>query len=379
MLVAEGGSIAGIAATGRVLNEEIRTTRDIYREQSERIRVLLTEDPNRLLALDTVLGWRYRAGRHDSTNGSNAWGVRGTRVYAPQPRPGVTRVAAFGDSFVYANEVRDADSWGAQLEAVDPRIEVLNYGVGGYGLDQAYLRYLAEGAAHGSHVALMGFAPDDLGRLVNVYRRFRSNREIPLFKPRFELQPDGSLALRPTPVPDRTSYEALLASPASVVRYGEHDQWFEPAVYRNPLHDYSATVRLGANLLARVHRRYLRADRLLDGSVYNRRAPAFAIQARLFELFVDSARARGVRPLVLLLPDRASVAQQRAGRAPVYAPLRDTLAALGIPHLDALDAFGAASAAAPSSWFAPGGHYSPEGNRVVAMWLAGRLGAATGR
>ena len=91
---------------------------------------------------------------------------------APSPRRGLCVSLLFGDSFVYGNEVSDDDAWCAVLEASSDALEVLNYGVGGYGLDQAFLRFQREGMALHPDVVLIGFTPDDLGRVVNVYRRF---------------------------------------------------------------------------------------------------------------------------------------------------------------------------------------------------------------
>jgi hypothetical protein len=376
VLITEALAHVAIRVGRSRLGDGFRTRRAILSEQSERIRVLLKPDSTRLLTLDPALGWRYRANRPDSVNGSNAWGARGRREYTPRPRPHVTRVAAFGDSFVYGNEVGDRDNWAAQLEQLYPNLEVLNFGVGGYGLDQAYLRFLSEGAAHGSQVTLLGFVPDDLGRLVNRYRRFRSSDELPLFKPRFQEAPDGSLELLPNPASSVSFYERLLQDPASVAEVGVHDEWFEPAVYGNPWYDRSATVRLVTGLWTRVRRRYLDRGWLLRGDAYNVESSAFRIQMRLFGLFADSARARGQRPVVVFLPDRWTVDQVRAGRLPVYAPLVAALRDRGIPFLDAAEAFRGGDVVDSGGWFLSGGHYAPAGNRVVAAWLGSRLAVA---
>ncbi len=373
MLITEALALVAIRISQSRLGDGFRTRSAILAEQSERIRVLLKPDSTRLLILDSVLGWRYRSDRPDSFNGSNAWGARGRREYTPRPRPHVTRVAAFGDSFVYGNEVADRDNWTAQLEQLYPGVEVLNFGVGGYGLDQAYLRFLSEGAAHGSRVTLLGFAPDDLGRLVNVYRRFRSSDELPLFKPRYREAPDGSLELLPNPAKSVSFYERLLQDPAAIAEVGVHDEWFEPVVYRNPWYDRSPTVRLVTGLWTRVLRRYLEHGRLLRGDSYNVESSAFRIQTRLFQLFADSARARGQRPLVVFLPDRWTVEQTRVGRAPVYAPLVAALRERGIPFLDAAEAFCDGDVVESGAWFMPGGHYAAAGNRVVAAWIGPKL------
>ena len=53
---------------------------------------------------------------------------------------------------------------------------MLNFGVGGYGLDQALLRFSAESAAFHPQVVLIGVIADDVLRGVNVFGRFSRRR-----------------------------------------------------------------------------------------------------------------------------------------------------------------------------------------------------------
>jgi hypothetical protein len=372
----EGASLLVISFSGRFLDEEIRTTRAIFREQSEMMRSLSANDGRRLLTLDSVLGWRYRAGYRDSVTTTNAQGLRAERVYAPKAAPGVLRLAAFGDSFVYGSEVRTQDAWPTLLEATFRDMETLNYGVGGYGVDQAYLRFLEEGQRLSPRVVLIAFSPDDMSRVVNVYRRFRSNREIPLTKPRFLPGADGELELLPNPIGSPAAYARYLERPRAIVELGAHDHWFEPAIYRDPLYDYSATVRLATSTWIKVRRRYIEADRLMREGVFNRESQAFAIQIALFEKFTEAVRAAGAVPIVVLLPDRGSVEQARAGAPTILAPIVDALRARGIDYLDATRAFQTAARPADlGDWFMRGGHYSPSGNRLVAAWIGAEVRA----
>jgi len=224
LLILELGSFAAIALTASIRDEDTRRTTDIFREQSLKIQQLLDSSP-KLVQLDPVLGWRYRPGHRDPENQINSQGVRSGREYSTVPEPGVIRVAAFGDSFVYSNEVANDDTWSARMEALSPRMEVLNYGVGGYGTDQAFLRYLNEGSRLSTDVVIIGFAPDDLRRVVNVYRRFISNREFPLVKPRFVLTSDGDLVLLQSPLQRVSDYDTYLRQPAKVIKLGRNDQW----------------------------------------------------------------------------------------------------------------------------------------------------------
>ena len=95
------------------------------------------------------------------------------------------------------------------MESEDPEVEVLNYGVGGYGIDRAYLRYLSEGAELHPRVVMMGFTTDDIGRVVNVYRGFIDSRSSVLFKPRFLIDARNELTLLEPPLKSRADYGRL--------------------------------------------------------------------------------------------------------------------------------------------------------------------------
>ena len=369
----EGGAYLVEWTSGRVFAEPIRRRSSILREQSERIDEVLAANGSERLLLDSVLGWRYRSGFASATDHLNAAGLRATREYAPTAARGTLRVAAFGDSFVYGNEVADADAWCALLEAGGDSIEVLNYGVGGYGLDQAFLRFEQEGMALQPDAVLIGFTPDDLRRVVNVYRRFLSSLEWPLTKPRFLMRDDGSAVLVPNPLPNPADYARLKERPTSIRELGAHDQWYSPTVYENPLYDWSATLRVGHGVWQRLARRYIDADRLMRGEVFNRGSSALAVQLAILRMFADSVRERGLPAVVVMLPDRGSVDQARAGRPTSYAPMLDSLVGSGITVWDGVEAFRVGPARVPEL-FASGGHYSPAGNHVLADWLRPLLG-----
>ena len=114
-------------------------------------------------------------------------GARGGREYDAAPPPAVLRVAFYGESFVWGSQVDDGDAFPARLEALDPSIEALNMGVGGYGTDQALLRLRREGRL-GAQVVCMGIALESIGRNVNRLRAlyFPPTRDFTA-KPRFVL------------------------------------------------------------------------------------------------------------------------------------------------------------------------------------------------
>ena len=52
------------------------------------------------------------------------------------------------------------------------KIEVLNLGVGGYGTDQAYLKYILTKKNLDADMVLIGYMSDNLNRNVNTFRTF---------------------------------------------------------------------------------------------------------------------------------------------------------------------------------------------------------------
>lgn len=395
VVLVEGLSYLLISLANTRLGEPIRRLDDIYAEQTTQIRRLLAEDDMRT-QLHPVFGWRYRPGFQNETDTINEAGLRSPVDYALEPAAGKRRVAVFGDSFVYGSEVADAESWPAQLEAMSDDLDVLNYGVPGYGTDQAYLRYEHEGDRYSPDHVVIGFAPVNLRRVVNLYRRFISTHEAPLVKPRFVLDENGELLPVHQSIPSEDEWLAFLDDPDKIREWRDLDYWYAPAIYDNPLHDISAFARLSAQFWTRLSRRYLAEDRLFEGDVFNTESEAFRLEVAVLEALVDRARERGQSVSVLMLPDLDSVVAQHQGRVTIYAPLVDALRERGIEVWDSVEAFeysgppkdevastagslppvGAGppgKAATVESLFAPGQHYSPEGNARLARWLHERL------
>jgi lysophospholipase L1-like esterase len=120
---------------------------------------------------------------------SNALGALRRSEVAKAIPLGVKRVITFGESFTQGQGVPMEDSWPSYLEKIGKDREVINFGVAGYSMCQAYLRYktVAEEVDH--NVVLLGFVPSsDLARDVNVYRGFCG--WLPIVMPRFEIEGD---------------------------------------------------------------------------------------------------------------------------------------------------------------------------------------------
>jgi hypothetical protein len=78
---------------------------------------------------------------------TNGKGLR-DREYDYAKPAGVTRVLAFGDSFTFGTGVNQDERFTEVAEKSLDRVEVINMGVPGYGLDQILLSFLAQGVKY---------------------------------------------------------------------------------------------------------------------------------------------------------------------------------------------------------------------------------------
>jgi hypothetical protein len=297
---------------------------------------------------DSGLGWTIRPGA------VSAAGYHATADGLREPSPAGALVAAYGDSFTHGDDVPDSAAWVSLLGA-------RNFGVPGYGLDQAYLRY----GATRPHVkqVLIGYMSENLNRTVSVFRPFYSPRAPePFAKPRFRLVAD-TLVLDPNPMRTRADYEDLLAHPGDwLPRLGRDDLFYHQHPRRSAW-DRLATVRLVKLALAQP----ARLASPLEGDRYRVGSEGFRVTVAVFDAFVREVRRDGAEPVIVMLPHLTDL---QIG--PTYAPLRDTLAARGYSVLDLWEAL-APCRPEPIRCFGKRYHYNERANRMIAEYLERRL------
>src|SRR5688500_474604 len=123
-------------------------------------------------AYDPELGWVsrpnvrlpnfYGKGRTFSTNAS---GFRSARDVSLDVPAGRVRVICSGDSFTMGYGVGDAQTWCHRLQAIDTRLETVNMGMGGYGVDQSYLWYRRDGITLDHDIHVFAFITSDFHRM----------------------------------------------------------------------------------------------------------------------------------------------------------------------------------------------------------------------
>lgn len=337
-------------------------------DRSAPVRVLNGVDMSKAyLVFDHDTGWTVGPTR-TSLNGlyrSSGAGLRITPA-SPEPAPGAKVFAiAYGDSFTHCDDVpEDATFENALAKLVNA--PVLNGGVPGFGVDQAWLRYRAQKELFKSEHVIIGFMPDNIGRHVNRFRPHISPVEgICFAKPRF-LSKNGALELLPQPFATAEEYKAPDLTP-KLTELSRNDDWYRPEAYEARPEDYWRSARVVRTLKAR------RATGPEAWRALYERADAVELTARILRDFASEVATDGRKPLVLVLPDRTVTRDAVAGRPRLHDPVITPLKRAGVRVLDMTDAVSAYVKAQPTDdkLFLP--HYSRELNDVVATELAKAL------
>lgn len=315
---------------------------------------------------DPELGWCPHGARDDGWYRIDERGARYAREPVPRERTsGVRRAVALGCSFTFGAEVDGPDAWVARVDEAREDLEVVNLAFGAYGLDQALLRWRRDGARESCEEAWLGVLPSAALRNVTTFHpTLRHWTNVVHVKPRFELGAGDALVPVASPASSLADLVRLLSDASSFWReVAPHDLWIQraPQTYAprgSVWWHHSASARLAATWLERAGRdaRPWLAD---EASEVHR------LERTLVLELARDVGAVGRRLRVLVLPDREDVADARDG-APCWKALVDAWRAAGIEVFDASSAMLAVDADREARFWAPEGHYSAEGNRVVA-------------
>ena len=140
---------------------------------------------------DPELGWvRKPNTSHDETGkfGKTNWTIN---QFCARTNPNFdnleSNTSCYGDSFTFSRQVNDDETWVHHLSEFT-NSNVLNFGVGNYGVDQALLRLKREFPKYPTKIVIMGVVPETICRIVSVWKHYYEYGNTFGFKPRFILK-----------------------------------------------------------------------------------------------------------------------------------------------------------------------------------------------
>lgn len=318
------------------------------------------------LQRDETLGWSIKPNGEAGNYSATTHGFRGAKNWATTSavRPGQLRVSVYGDSFTHGDGVPLAETWAAQLQLLRPDLEVLNFGVPAYGMDQAFLRYRKDGRKFDAHFHILGIWPEDLARNLGVFRFYLApNGYLGTSKPRFELSGGALVPVNSPIMPDQAFLDTVLRKNISPLV--KKDYWYREQEQRFPFYYHLQSVRASLSVY-QAHKR--RAERLR--LYFDKEGEALNLAIAIAEAFRREVEASGSRPYISIIPMRELLDQHGAESFPLAEMLRER----SIPVLDFGPIFATqAREMGIEALFLADGHLSARGNRLIAQEMYRRL------
>ena len=235
---------------------------------------------------DPLLGWKnnnadYHGARIDKSNFSTSKAC----------------IDMYGDSFTYGYEVEDIDAWPSKLSE-KLKCRVRNYGVVGYGTDQAYLRYQHQSKEY-SKIVVLNHLSEDILRNINQFNNLLyPNNELAL-KPRFIIA-NNELTLIQTINLSKLDFKEFLGTPQTFLKY----DYFIPFGYSGV---QIASFPYLASLFKAFNHYHVRAifnnkSRIEEFYEPKHKSQSLQVTEMIMKEFERSARANGLIPILTIIP-----------------------------------------------------------------------------
>ena len=288
------------------------------------------------------------------------------------PNAKASCVSLYGDSFTFGSEVNDDEAWGNVLSGLLD-CKVANYAQGGYGTDQAYLRFELTGEVDKSPVNILTIYPDNILRNLNQYRPYLAGPHANWLgvKPRFIIENEE---LRLIPEPSYTYDELIEASDKPETLFN-HEVFLPNTANGLPRLKFPFSLTVARFIVSKKIRNYitntpswihfLEEDHPSDG---------LKIVNAIVQKFADLSVSRGQTPLLVIYPTSSSYRYYKKTGIIATQPISESALKKGIRHLDLHEPFaqylGERSycevLTMPDSCV---GHYNHTGNIAVAGFI----------
>jgi hypothetical protein len=288
-------------------------------------------------------------------------------------------IALFGDSFTEGYREIEK-SWPFLLEQKLGR-PVLNFGVSGYGTDQAFWRFQKyyEGKIATPFVAIC-IMSENIARVVNRYRGFyRRRKDLSLTKPMYVESEAGGMVLLPNPLKSAEDIEQL--SDMEFLReMGQTDYWFSHFARHDLNHlvhfpySYFFVKALPYCVMGYYQKRICNDS---DYKALYQNERALSVMNYVISRFIQSVKEQGAQPIVLFLPCWKDFVDHDDGGRTVYDGFLRSVKTKHDATLDAMTYFTAKrkQGEAISSFFVSpsDGHYNAHGEEVLSEGFYGSL------
>jgi hypothetical protein len=285
------------------------------------------------------------------------------------------KIATYGDSFCFCRQNNDNTTWQWYLSELS-RTNVLNFGVGNYGLDQALLRLKRSNIK--TETVILCVVPSTIVRCLCVWKHYNEYGNTFGFKPRFDLN-NGELVLYDNIVKTEYDFQRL----KELVPFLQNTDYFYKTKFRKEMIRFPYTYHFLKNWrrnipiawwvtkgeIDKAMMKIMDINLKLRVDLYKKEYPVDLLLSIVkdFELY---AKEKGFKPVLMIIPQKDDIEYIKKkkdyyyeaflGKAKTYMKVIDTTSFL-LEEKDLNELY--------SDDNKYGGHPCPKGNEKIANYV----------
>jgi len=308
-----------------------------------------------LYSYDPELGWVRKPFTSDFENGKDGRVVmfriddKGAR-YNPGHQDLRLHISIYGDSFAMSRQVNDNETIAYYLSELT-NSNVLNFGVGNYGADQAFLRIKREYPKNKTEKVVLAIVPEQILRITSYWKHYLEYGNHFGFKPRFELSNNG-LRLIPNIMDSEEKFDHLREL---IPKIKKHDYWYERKFSKDFGKEFTWDEMTKVSLDLRVK--------------YFSDKESVKIFSGIIDLFKKYSQEQKFIPFLVFLPYKNDVSFTRENCSSFYSNFV-SICSKKIDTLDLMSHLVGLDDKILNKYYSDdndyGGHYSKEGNMYIS-------------
>ena len=206
-------------------------------------------------------------------------------------------IDVYGDSFTYGYYKKAEKAWPSLLSGL-VNCRVRNFGVGGFGSDQAYIKFKIN--KNHSNIVFLNHLSENIIRNVNQYRNFIYPSSSYRFKPRYVLK-DNKLKLIPLPKISKEEISDYLLNPH---KYLKHEYFIPNGPSGIQYWNFPYTLRV---LKSFKHWHIKQKIKNIDAKYSNfydenHSSDGLNLTFEIMSDFYKTSKSKGLKPIITVFP-----------------------------------------------------------------------------